>query len=40
MENYLYRISDQTTTTLDIIHHLNIRKRKPYKTFNILNMES
>ena len=27
-----------TTTASDRIHHLNIRKRKPCKTFNILNI--
>ena len=29
-----------TTSTLDIIHHLNIRKRKPYNILNILSIES
>ena len=28
-----------TTTTSDRIHHLYIRKRKPYKTLNILTIE-
>ena len=28
------------TTTSDRIHHLNIRKRKPYETFNILYIDS
>lgn len=29
-----------TNTTSDGIHHVKIRKRKPKKTFNILNIES
>ena len=29
-----------TTSTPNIIHHLNIRKQKPYKYFRILNIES
>ena len=32
-------ITPLTTTTSDTIHHPNMRKQKPYKTFNIFNIE-
>ena len=32
-------ITVSTNTASDRIYHLNIKKRKPYKTFNILKIE-